>query len=118
MHFHLGWLGPAEGFGHGDYYTGDGRYGSVGHQQDRKAPRQKNWTIQNAKPDHTVSPKATVAFGQQHKQWVPEAISSADESGGNQDQTGLRSETLAIDEAKPNMEKGLEKVVVEQDRVP
>jgi hypothetical protein len=49
---------------------------------------------------------------------VPEAISSADESGGNQDQTGLRSETLAIDEAKPNMEKGLEKVVVEQDRVP
>jgi hypothetical protein len=39
MHFHLGWSGPAEGFGHGGYYAGDGRYRSVGRQQDRRPPR-------------------------------------------------------------------------------
>jgi hypothetical protein len=39
MHFHPGWLGPVEGYGHGGYYTRDNRYGSVGHQQDRKASR-------------------------------------------------------------------------------
>jgi hypothetical protein len=32
MHFHPGWSGPSEGFGHGGYYTGDGCYMSVGHQ--------------------------------------------------------------------------------------
>jgi hypothetical protein len=41
---------------------------------------------------------------------VLEALSSADESGGNQDQTGPRSGTSVDDEAKPDMEKGLEKV--------
>jgi hypothetical protein len=30
MHFHLGWSGQDEGFGHRGYYIGDGRYGSVG----------------------------------------------------------------------------------------
>jgi hypothetical protein len=49
---------------------------------------------------------------------VPKIISSADESGGNQDQTGLRSETLADDEPKPDVDKGLEKVAVEPDWVP
>jgi hypothetical protein len=37
MHFHPGWSGPAEDFGHGGYYTGDDCYGSVDHQHDRKA---------------------------------------------------------------------------------
>jgi hypothetical protein len=32
MHFHPGWSGPAEDFGHGGYYTGDDRYENVGHQ--------------------------------------------------------------------------------------
>jgi hypothetical protein len=59
MHFHPGWSGPAEGFSHGGYYTEDGRYGSVSHQQDRKSPRQDNQTVQNAKLNHLVSPKAT-----------------------------------------------------------
>jgi hypothetical protein len=75
MHFHPGWSGPAEGFGHGGYYTGDDHDGSVGHQQDRKAPRQENQIVWNA------------------KQWMPKAVSSTDGSGGNQDQTGPRSET-------------------------
>jgi hypothetical protein len=42
--------------------------------------------------------------------------SSTDGSGGNQGQTGLRSETLANDEAKPNTEKGPEEVAAEQNR--
>jgi hypothetical protein len=63
MHFHLGCSGPAKGFGHGSYYVGDDRYGSVGYQQDRKDPRQENQTIQNVKPDHPISLKATIAFG-------------------------------------------------------
>jgi hypothetical protein len=67
MHFHLGWSGPAEGFVHGGYYAGDGRYRSVSHQQDRRAPRQENRTIWNAKPNHLVSLKAAIVPGQQHK---------------------------------------------------
>jgi hypothetical protein len=42
---------------------------------------------------------------------VPEAVSSADGSWGNQDQTGLRSETLVDDEAKHSTEEGLEEIV-------
>jgi hypothetical protein len=32
MHFHPGWSGSVEGFGHGGYYVGDDHYGYVGHQ--------------------------------------------------------------------------------------
>jgi hypothetical protein len=42
MHFHPGWLGPSEGFGHGGYYAGDGHYGSISHQQSRRNLRQEN----------------------------------------------------------------------------
>jgi hypothetical protein len=66
-YFYPGWLGPTQGFDHGGYYIRDDRYRSVGHQQERKASRQKNWTVQNSKPDHPVSPKAITASGQQHK---------------------------------------------------
>jgi hypothetical protein len=45
-------------------------------------------------------------------------ISSTDEPGSSQGRTGSRSDTLANDEAKPDAEKSLEEVVVEQDRVP
>jgi hypothetical protein len=41
---------------------------------------------------------------------VPEVVSSADGSGGNQDQTELRSETSADDEAKHSMKKGPEEI--------
>jgi hypothetical protein len=41
---------------------------------------------------------------------VPEAVSFADVLGGNQDQTGPRSETLADDEAKYSTEKGIEEI--------
>jgi hypothetical protein len=47
---------------------------------------------------------------------VPEAVSSTDESRGNQDQTGSSSRTSADDEAKPNVEKGLEKVATKQNK--
>jgi hypothetical protein len=64
MHFHPGWSGHGEGFGHKRYDIGDGRYGSVSHQQDRKAPRQENQTVQNVKLYHIISPKATTASAQ------------------------------------------------------
>jgi hypothetical protein len=31
MHFHSGWSGPTQGFGHGGYYAGDSHYGHIGH---------------------------------------------------------------------------------------
>jgi hypothetical protein len=37
MHFHPGWSGPAQDFGHVGYYVGDGFYEHVGHQQGRGA---------------------------------------------------------------------------------
>jgi hypothetical protein len=45
MPFHLGWSGPTDGFGYGGFYVGDGRYGHIGHQQDRGATGQKNWIV-------------------------------------------------------------------------
>jgi hypothetical protein len=47
---------------------------------------------------------------------VSEVVSSADESGGNQDQTWLRSGTSTDDEAKPDVEKGPEKVAAKQNK--
>jgi hypothetical protein len=55
MHFHPGWLGPAQGFGHGYYYTGDGCYRHIGHQQGKEASGQENRTVRNAKSDHPIS---------------------------------------------------------------
>jgi hypothetical protein len=67
MHFHLGWSGPARGFGHGGYYVEDDCYEGVGHQEERRAPRQENRMVRNPKPDGPVSPKTTAALGQQHR---------------------------------------------------
>jgi hypothetical protein len=47
---------------------------------------------------------------------VPEAISSVDGSGGNQDQTGPKSETSVCDEAKHYLEKGLEEVAEKRNK--
>jgi hypothetical protein len=55
------------------------------HRWDRKASREENRTVWNAKLDHPISLKATAASSQQHKQWVPEGVSSVDGSGSNQD---------------------------------
>jgi hypothetical protein len=77
MQFLVGWSGPIESFGHGGYYTRDGRYRSVGHQQDRIAPRQENWMVWNPKPNGLVSPKIAAAFDQQNKWWVPKDGASA-----------------------------------------
>jgi hypothetical protein len=57
MHFHPGWSGPSEGFGHICYNIGDNRYGSAGHQQDRRTLRQENRMVQNPKPEGPISPK-------------------------------------------------------------
>jgi hypothetical protein len=51
MHFHPKWSGLAEDFGHGGYYIRDGRYGSIGHQQDRRTPTQENQMVQNLEPN-------------------------------------------------------------------
>jgi hypothetical protein len=102
MHFHPRWSEPTEGFGHGGYYIGDGHYGYVSHQQDRRASRQKNWTVQNAKLDHPVSPKIEAALGRWHN-----------ESGSSQGKTGPRSESSANDEAKPNVERSRSEVIAE-----
>jgi hypothetical protein len=47
---------------------------------------------------------------------VPKGVSSIDGSGGNQDQIGPRSGTLADDEAKHDTEKGPEEVAVKQNK--
>jgi hypothetical protein len=49
--------------------------------------------------DHPVSLKKSEAPGHQRKQWV------------------CKSKSSTNDEAEQNMEKGIEKVVVEQDKV-
>jgi hypothetical protein len=54
MHFHSGWLGPTQCFGHEGYYAGDDRYRHIGHQQDRRALGQENRIVWNAKPDHPI----------------------------------------------------------------
>jgi hypothetical protein len=55
MHFHPGWLGPTEGFVYGSYYTGDGCYEYVSHQQDSRIMRQENRMVWNPKLDDPVS---------------------------------------------------------------
>jgi hypothetical protein len=119
MHFHSGWSGPTESFGHGGYYVGDSRYGSVDHQQDRKAPRQEKRMVWNLKPDGPISPKTTAAPDQQNMWWVPNDGASASGLGGSQGQTGPRSKVSANnDQAKPNTGRSPEEVVEEPNRVP
>jgi hypothetical protein len=118
MHFHPGWSGPAEGFGHEDYYARDGCYGYIDQLWDRRALGQENWTIWNAKLDHLVSPKIATAPDRQHEQGASMNRSSADQPGSNQGRIGPRSETSANDKAKPDAEKSLEEVATKWDMVP
>jgi hypothetical protein len=67
MHFHSGWSGPSQGFGHEGYYTGDNRYGHVSHQQGRKASGQENQTVHNAKSDHLISQEEAATPGRQQE---------------------------------------------------
>jgi hypothetical protein len=83
----------------------------------------KTRTVQNAKPDHSVSLKIAADPGRRHEREALNAGSFADESGSNQGQTGLRSETSASetsanDEGKSNVEKSLGEVAAKQDEVP
>jgi hypothetical protein len=83
MHFHPGWSGPFEGFGHGDYYVGDGPYGSISQQQDRRTPRQENRMVRNPKSEGPVSLKIAATPNQQNKWWVPKDVASVSRSGGS-----------------------------------
>jgi hypothetical protein len=83
-----------------------------------KTSVQENQTVQNAKPNHPVSPKIAAAPGHLHERETPKDGSSADQPGSSHGQTWPRSTTSANDEAKPEEEKGLEEVEIEQDRVP
>jgi hypothetical protein len=47
---------------------------------------------------------------------VPEVVSSADESEGNQDQTGPRSGASTDNKAKPDVEKGPQKVAAKHNK--
>jgi hypothetical protein len=116
MHFHSGWSWLAEGFGHGGYYAGDDRYRSVDHQQDRNAPRQENQIVRNVKPDHPVSPEATTASGQQHKQWVPEAVSSANGSGAIKIRQGRGVGLRSMMKRSTSCRKGLEEIAEKQNK--
>jgi hypothetical protein len=78
MHFHPGWLGPTQGFGHGGYYARDGRYGHVGHQQDKRALGQVVW---NGKSNHPIS-QETSALGHWQEQEALKDGSSIGQSRG------------------------------------
>jgi hypothetical protein len=117
MHFHLGWSGPMEGFGHKGDYAGNGRYGYINHQQDMRASRQENQTVQNTKLDHPISLKIAATPGHWQEQEAPKDGSSTNQPGSSQGRTGLGSESLANGEAKLDAEKSLEEVVAEQDKV-
>jgi hypothetical protein len=97
--------------------VGDGRYGHVGHQQDRRASGQENQTVQNAKLDHLISQEAAAAPDHQHELEASKSGSSADQSRGSQGKTRPRIKILADGEAKPDVEKNLEEVAVEQSKI-
>jgi hypothetical protein len=118
MHFHSGWSGHAEGFGHEGYYVGGGRYRYISHQQDTRVLGHENRTVWNAKPDHPVSPKTATSPSHRHKREASKDGSSADQPRSSQGRIGPRSESSTDGEAKPDAEKSSEEVAVEQDRVP
>jgi hypothetical protein len=116
-HFHPRWSGPAQGFSHGGYYTGDDCYGHISHQQGREASGQENWTIQNAKPDHPVSQEAVTAVvcqqGQRASNEPP-----VDHLCDSQEKTWPDDKSLANDEVKSDVRKNPEEVATEQSKIP
>jgi hypothetical protein len=106
MPFHPGWSEPAEGFGYGGFYVGDGG-----------APGQENRTVWNAKPDHLVSKGPARAPGCRHEQDTLKGGLSAYQPESSRGRTGPRSESLIDSKANPDTEKILEEVAAEQNRV-
>jgi hypothetical protein len=98
-------------------HVGDGRYRHVGHQQDRRASDRENQTVQSTKPDHPISQEAVAAPSHQHELEASKSGSSANQSGGSQGQTRLRSEISVDGEAKPDVERSLEEVAAKQNKV-
>jgi hypothetical protein len=72
--------------------------------------------VQILKLDGPISLKIPAASSQQHKQWVPKVISSADRSGGNQDHIGPRNETSVDGDVKHHTEGGPEEVAEKQNK--
>jgi hypothetical protein len=116
MHFHLGWSGPAKGFGHGGYYTRDGCYIHIGHQQGKEALGQENRTMRNAKPDHSVFQKAATTLGRQQGQRAPNEP-PIDHLGGSQEKTEPENESSANDKVKSDAVKNPEEAITEQSKV-
>jgi hypothetical protein len=73
--------------------------------------------VRNLNPDGMISQKATTAPSHRHKQEALKDGSSANHPGISQERIGPRRESSANGEAKPDMEKSLEEVAAEQDRV-
>jgi hypothetical protein len=116
MHFHPGWLGPAQGFGHGGYYTKDGYYGHIGHQQGREALGQENWTVQNAKSDHPISYEVETTHGHQQGQRAPNEP-HVHHLGDSQEKTGPENKSSANDEVKSDVRKNPKEATTEQCKV-
>jgi hypothetical protein len=95
MLFHPGWLGPTEDLGYGGYYTRDGCYGHIGHQQDNRILRQENQMVRNPKPDGPVSQEATTTPGHRHEQEALKDGPFADQPVSSQGRTGPRSNSSA-----------------------
>jgi hypothetical protein len=81
--------------------------------------------LQDRKTGQSGVPNPTIRFPRRQQQplvssqigeWVPEGVSSVDGPGGNQDQTGSRSETSTDDEVKRDTEKGPEEVAAQQNK--
>jgi hypothetical protein len=79
--------------------------------------RQENWTLQNAKPDHPVFPKTTIAPSHRHEHEASKDGSFANQPGSSQGRIGLRSKSSANGEAEPDVEKSPEEVAAEQDKI-
>jgi hypothetical protein len=116
MHFHPGWTGHAQGFSHGSYYTGDGCYRHIGHQQGSEASGQESRTVQNAKPDHSISQEAAIALCHQQGQRAPNEL-PIDHLGSSQEKTGPENKSSANGRVKSDAGKNLEEATTEQSKV-
>jgi hypothetical protein len=73
--------------------------------------------VWNSKPDGLVSQGAAAAPGHHHKKEALKNGSSTDQPKSSQGRMGPRSKSSADGKAMPDMEKSLEEVVAEQNRI-
>jgi hypothetical protein len=73
--------------------------------------------VRNPKLDGPISQEVATAAGHWHEQEALKDGPSADQPESSQGRTRPRSKSSTNGEAKPNMEKSPDEVVVEQNRV-